>query len=188
VATSHPVRIVRSRPLPSADAAPGSEPEVPADGGPSKPPPERRVNHGGSQRALRVATIYVVLLLAMYLAFALYDRTSLGGSSSAAENGLIVLTALFALFAVVGAVYSLTPAPRAVDVAPDHVTIVGRWGRLRRLPPLANLSLRVVRRYSAGFLSSRRVELVEVWGEDIPIRSLLIEVGLFEGAASPRGL
>jgi hypothetical protein len=72
-------------------------------------------------------------------------------------------------------------------VGADHVTVVGRWGRRQRLPRLEELSVSVVRRYPAGWLAGDPVELVELWGEDVPARSYLVEADLFAGAVvSPR--
>jgi len=180
MSTSRPVRIPRTR-----SPGPGSTPAQ-GPGTDSKPPLplhlERRVNVGGSQRAVRVAGLFVVTLGALYAAFALYDRSAPGGTASPAGNGLLFFTVVFLLFAIVGVVYSVTPAPRAVEVGADRVTVVGRWGRRSRLPALELLSVSVVRRYPAGWLSSREVELIELFGEDTPRRSYLADAGLFAGA------
>jgi hypothetical protein len=147
----------------------------------------RRPNLGGSQRAVRLAALYVVVLAVLYVGFLLYDRTPPGGTSPAAGNGVLLFTAMFVAFALAGALYTLHPAPRAVEVWADHVTVVGRWGRRRRLPRLGSLSVSVVRRYPAGWLTGRPIELIEVWGEDVPSRSYLVDPGLFAGAIlSPR--
>ncbi len=147
-----------------------------------------RENQAGTQRAVRLTAVYLVALAVLYGGFVLYDRTTPGGSVSPASNGLLTFTLIFVAFAAVGTYFALTPAPRAVEVAPDHVTVVGRWGRRRELPPLEKLSLRVVRKYSAGWLSSSPVELVEVWAENVPVRSYLADARLFEGVpTSPKG-
>jgi hypothetical protein len=183
VATSRPVRIPKAR----VPAPPVSTPEGPAHD-PTAPDPgrvERRENRGGSQRAIRVTALFVLTLGALYAAFALYDRTAPGGAASPVGNGLLLFTVVFLLFAVVGAAYSLSPAPRAIEVAADRVTVVGRWGRRTRLPPLERLWVVVARRYRSGFFSAREVELVEVSGEDTPRRSYLVDSDLFAGASSP---
>ena len=154
---------------------------------PQVPRIERRVNVGGSQRAVRITAVFVATLAALYVAFVLYDRTAPGGTSSPEGNGILLFTVIFVLFAFGGAVYSLTPAPRAVEVEPGAVTIVGRWGGRRRLPSLDRLAVGVVHRYPAGWLSSRPVELVELSGEDVRRRSYVVEAGLFEGTKSPYG-
>lgn len=177
------VRIPRSR-------APGStsrgDEELPQDAGPvASVPVERRPNVGGSQRAIRVAALFVATLGALFAAFVLYDRSAPGGTASPESNGLLFFTVIFLLFAVGGVVYSLTPAPRAIEVGADRVTVIGRWGRRSRLPALGLLSVSVTRRYPAGLLSSREVELIELFGEDTPRRSYLVDAELFAGARSP---
>lgn len=145
-------------------------------------PVERRPNVGGSTRAVRLTTLYVVVLTIFYAGFVLADRAAPGGTSSTTTNGLLMFTGVYLLLAAIGAVYALQPSPRAVEVAPDHVTVVGRWGRRRRFPPLSQLSVSVVRRYPAGWLAPTPVELVELWGEGVPRRSYVVDPGLFEGA------
>jgi hypothetical protein len=139
---------------------------------------------GGTKRAVRLAEIYLALLAALYVGFVLYDRAIPGGTSSGAESGMVLFSGIFVLFAVAGAVYTLHPAPRAVEVASDHVTVVGRWGRHRRLPRLELLTVNVVRRYPPGWLADTPVELIELWGEDTPSSSYLADPELFSGAAS----
>jgi len=183
MASSRPIRI--ARPDRPASATPVSETAHPAEPvPPSGPegPREVRANIGGAQRALRVTLVFVIVLAAMYLGFALYDRSAPGGSASPESNGLLLFTGVFAAIAVTGIVYSLTPAPRRVEVGPSGLTVVGRWGRRRYLPPLERLSVRVVRRYPAGLVSKVTVELVEVWGSGTPVRTYLVEEGLFSGA------
>ena len=182
--TPRAVRIPRSRsPAPSVrDPVEAHERDVPADATPA-----RRPNVAGSQRAVRLTTLYVVVLAALYAGFLLYDRTAPGGTSPATENGVLLFTGMFVAFAVGGAIYTLHPAPRAVEVSADHVTVVGWWGRRRRLPRIGLLSVSVVRRYPAGWLAAGPVELIELWGEGVPNRSYLVEPELFAGAnSSPR--
>ena len=183
--TPRAVRIPRTRPA-SAVVSPNTpartEPHVL---GPSKH--EVRTNRGGSRRAIRISALFVGTLAVLYTAFLLYDRTAPGGSSSPEGNGVLLFTGIFILFAVGGAVYSLTPALRAVEVDPDGVTVIGRWGRRRRLPRLDLLSVGVVRRYPEGWLSDRPVELIELSGEDVRRRSYLVEPGVFAGARSAYG-
>jgi len=167
MATGRPVRIAR---------AAGLETDRAAETG------ERRVNVAGSQRALRVTVVYLVVLVALFAAFVLYDRSAPGGTASPSTNGIYVFTGLFVVFAFGGAIFTLHPAPRALEVGPDRVTVVGRWGGRRVLPPLGSLSTRVVRRYPPGLLSGTPVEQIELWGRDVPLRTYLVEDGLFRGA------
>lgn len=154
----------------------------------SPPIAELRRNGAGSQRAVRLTALYLVVLAIIYVAFVLYGRTVPNLSSSAIANGLFYLSLVFALFAVAGVMLTLSPAPRWVEVTPDHVIVEGRWGRRRELPPLSQLTIRVARKYSPGWLASEAVALVEVWGEGTPVRSYLVTEDLFAGAtASPRG-
>ena len=184
MATPRAVRIPRSPSLapPSSDGEP-LEPRALTGAG-----SERRTNVGGSQRAVRLAVLFVVALALLYAGFVLYDRSAPGGTAPAAENGVLLFSVVFVILAVGGALFTLTPAPRAVEVGSDRVVVVGRWGRRRQLPALGQLSFRVVRRYPVGWLAGSPVELVEIWGEGIPIRGYLVDAELFAGAnASPRG-
>lgn len=178
MATPRAVRIPRSRPSPAVRASVGPEEDEPRDEG-ARP---RRPNVGGSQRATRLAALFVAVLAVLFVGFLLYARTVPGGTAPAASNGLLLFSGMFVGFAVVGVVYTLHPAPRAVEVEADHVTVVGRWGRRLRLPSLERLSVSVVRRYPAGWLASTPVELIELWGEGVPNRSYLVESDLFAGA------
>jgi hypothetical protein len=143
-----------------------------------------RPNSGGSQRAVRVTVLYLVVLAALYVGFVLYDRTAPGGGASPEANGVLLFTAIFAVFGVVGVVVTLTPAPRGIEVAGDRVVVVGRWGGRRTLPALEHLSFRVVRRYPAGALSATAVELIEIWARGVPMRSYLVEADLLAGATA----
>ena len=183
MATSRPVRIPRTtlRPAPTLRAEPPAEPEPPSTST-ARLPGEWRPNVGGSQRALRVTLLYLLVLGALYVGFLLYDRTAPGGTASPATNGVLVLTGLFAAFALVGSFYTLTPAPRGIEVAADHVTVVGRWGRRRVFPSLEQLSFRVVRHYPPSLLAETTVELIELWGRGVPVRGYLVGEELFTGA------
>ena len=190
MATSRPVRIARtSRRAEAAPSGPepsgGARSTVVADEGSAV---DRRKNVGGSQRVLRVMVFYLVVLVALYVGFLLYDRTAPGGGASPESNGVLLFTGLFVAFAAGGAIFTVHPAPRAVEVAADRVTVVGRWGVRRVLPPLDSLSTRVVRRYPSGWLSDTPVEQVELWGSDVPLRTYLVEDGLFrEATRTDRG-
>jgi len=170
--TSRPVRIPRPAP-PRTESAESAN--------------ERRANVAGSQRAIRVTVVYLGVLAALYLAFVLYDRSVPGGTSSPAGNGEFLFTGIFVAFAVFGAIFTLHPAPRAIVVSSDHLTVVGRWGGRRVLPPLESLSTRVVRRYPSGFLSGAPVEQVELWGRGATLHTYLVEDGLFRGTNATEG-
>jgi len=169
MATSRPVRIARP-PL--------------AEDGAARSTTDLRVNVAGSQRVVRVTLVYLIVLVALFAAFILYDRSVPGGTASPTANGISLFAGIFVLFAIVGSVLTLHPAPRAVEVTVDHVTVFGRWGGRRILPPLGSLSTRVVRRYPSGFLADTAVEQVELWGREAPLRTYLVEDGLFRGATT----
>ena len=181
MSTPRAVRIPRSG-TPSG-GSPGAHP---LSGSLDVPPREsdRRPNVAGSQRAIRLAILFLVALAALFAAFLLYDRGAPGGASSPAANGILVLSLIFIVFAVGGFLFTVTPAPRSVEVAPDGVVVVGRWGRRVSLPPLALLKLRVVRKYPANWLATADVELVELWSDGMPPRNYLVESGLFAGSTS----
>lgn len=180
MASPRAVRIPRSRPTSAATPAPTSAPSDQPDA--LATPPARRANVAGSQRAVRLTILFVVVLALLYASFVLYDRTAPGGTASAEDNGILLLSVLFVVFALGGAIFTLTPAPRRVEVEPDRLVVVGRWGRRRTWPPLDQLSVYVARRYPAGWLASGPVELVELSADGVPRQSYLIEAGLFEGA------
>jgi hypothetical protein len=186
VATPHAVRIPRA-PLPPRSVPVPPEQLPAAVSAPADSKREHRVNVGGTQRAIRITALFVGTLAALYAAFVLYDRTAPGGTASPTGNGVLLFTGIFVVFAVGGALYALTPAPRALEVESGRVTVIGRWGQRRRLPRLELLSVGVVRRYPAGWLSDRPVDLIELAGEDTRRRSYLVESGLFDGAKSAYG-
>ncbi len=163
MATPRAVRIPRS---PPAAVAPGPEPSAPPVPDASAPSRsiERRENRAGRQRALRLTTIYLGALLAMYLGFVALDRLSPGGTSATATDGLYLFTGLAALLAIGGSVVTLGPAPRAIEVGAAAVIVVEWTGRRRTFPPLADLRVDVVRRYPSGWLSRDPVEAVELTG------------------------
>jgi hypothetical protein len=185
VTTPRAVRIPRPRPAPTVVRVPSGRPRARTPV--AVAPVERRANIAGTQRALRLALVFVVVLAALYSAFILYDRTAPGGSASPETNGVLEFTVLFLGIAAGGAAYSLTAAPRAIEVGTDRVTVVGRWGRRRTFPRIENLTVHVVQRYPEGWLASAPVDLVEVWAEDTPRRSYLIESELFAGARPSAG-
>lgn len=180
--TSRAVRIPRSSrsPRPDPGLTEGGRVSPPVD----VPAPERRPNVGGSQRAIRLAALFVAVLALLYAVFILYDRTAPGGTSSPAGNGVLLFTGIFLVLAVGGAIFALSPAPRTVEVTSGRVTVVGRFGRRRNLPALEQLSVSVVRRYPVGWLSDRPVELIELSGEGVPRRTYLVDDDLFAGAMS----
>jgi hypothetical protein len=162
MATPHPVRIARSSPAASEPVAPPIAPAEPAAS--ALAPVDLRRNRAGLQRAFRLAVVYLVALLVLYIGFVLADRAAPGGTGPTATTGLLYFTAIASVLAIVGVLLALAPAARSVEVSPESVTVEEWTGRRRRFPPLGELRVRTVRRYPAGFLSSGAVEAVEVEG------------------------
>jgi hypothetical protein len=185
VATPRVVRIPRSRTSVSVVRVPIRRPE--GRGTPGESTRERRPNTGGTQRAVRLALLFVVTLALLYTGFVLYDRSAPGGTAPPQTNGLLEFTGFFLAIGAGGAAVSLTSAPRAVEVGPDRVIVVGRWGRRRTFPRLDMLSIHVVHRYPVSWLAETPVDVVELWGEDTPRRSYLMESELLRGAKSTPG-
>ena len=147
---------------------------------------ERRPNVGGSQRAVRIALLYLLGLTGVYLAFVLYARSAPGGMTPGAGSALLLFSAAAAGFGAAGAILALHPAPRAVEISPSQIVVLGRWGGRRRWPRSRELHVRVVRRFPPWGLSAVAVELVEVSTPGRPARSYLVEEGLLPvGDASP---
>jgi hypothetical protein len=139
---------------------------------------DRRKNQAALERAYRLATIYLGTLIVLYAVFVYLDRTSAGGSTSAVNTGLVFFTLIAAVIGALGAYVALSPAPRAVEITAEAVVVVEWWGHRRQFPPLEELTLSVVRRYSASFLSSRDVEAVEFGTRARGRRTYQLEAGL----------
>ena len=159
--------------LPPSDPASRAIPEVKAVG-----KVDRRHNQAASERAFRLAMIYLGALAVLYVAFVLLDRSSPGGTSATAEEGLLYFTAIAAALGVGGALVALSPAPRALEVHSDSLVVIEWWGRRRTFPSLDELRVSVVRRYRPGFLSSRPVEAVEIGEVGGVRRTYQLEEGL----------
>jgi len=139
---------------------------------------DRRRNQAATERAHRLAAIYLGTLALLYGVFVGLDRSAPGGSSSAVETGLVSFTAIAVVIGVVGALIALSPAPRAVELRPESFTVVEWWGYRRTFPPVDQLEMSVVRRYPASFLSSRDVEAVEVGSRAVGRKTYQFEAGL----------
>jgi hypothetical protein len=141
-------------------------------------PGARRPNRAGTQRAVRLALLFLILLALLYVGFVLYDRTAPGGTSPGAQAELIDFSGVAAVLAAAGALLSLTPAPRAVERSSTSLVVVGRWGRRTEWAPLDEVTVRRVRQYPAGLLSDEPVDSVEVSSRGRRTRSYLVEAGL----------
>ncbi|MGD0249713.1 MAG: hypothetical protein ABSB97_02325 [Thermoplasmata archaeon] len=141
-------------------------------------PAERRPNSGGTQRVVRLTLGYLVALTTLFVVFATVGRTAPGGTSPGAENALIIFAGIAVLVGALGAVLSLDPAPRAIEISVTGVVVVSRWGRRTAWPPLGETTVRVIRRYRAGPLSRIPLESVEVWASGHRPKVYLLEEGL----------
>jgi len=173
--TPRAIRIPRGPP--PYPATPRRSADVPP---PAPPVPSglRSPNRAGTQRAVRLMLLYLVVLALLYLAFVLYDRSAPGGTSPGAQGGLIDFSVVALVLAAVGALLCLAPAPRAVERSSTSLIVVDRWGRRIEWTPLYEITVRTVRRYSVGLLSDAPVESVEVSGPGRRPRSYLVEAGL----------
>jgi hypothetical protein len=147
-------------------------------------PGPRHPNRAGTQRATRLTLLYLVVLALLYSGFVLYDRSAPGGTSPGAQGGLIDFSAVALVLAVVGALLSLAPAPRAVERSSTSLVVVSRWGRRTEWAPLDEVTVRRVRQYPAGLLSDAPVDSVEVSGRGRRTRSYLVEAGLLPETTS----
>jgi hypothetical protein len=145
------------------------------------------MNRAGSQRAFRLASIYLASLTLLYVAFVLLDREGPGGTGPTAETGLLYFTLFAAAIAVGGVLIAVGPAPRAVEVSAAAVVVEEWWGRRRSFPPLGELRVDVVRRFPASFLSSGPVESVEVGDGHGKRRTYQLEEGLIPEHRIERG-
>ncbi len=166
------VRIPRAPPSSTLTTAPDAVPAPPVAAA-----SQRRPNRAGTQRVVRLTAIFLILLVALYVGFELYARTGPAAHGSAATDEFVEFTTVAFTLAVVGALLTLSPAPRAVEVSDDRLVIIGRWGRRTEWSPRPKVVVHRVRRYPAGFFSEADVDSIEV---SVPgkRRSYLVETGL----------
>jgi hypothetical protein len=173
MATPRPVRIPRAR-------------------GPTSPtlsgPVEHRRNAAGTQRAFRLAGLYLLALIALDLVLVAFDLSSSEAGRPAVVAGLQLFLGVAAVLAVVGVLFALTPAPRAVTLRADQLVVVGRWGSSRVFPPVSEQGPQVLRRFSAGLLSTRPVEMVRLTDRRGRRATYQIEAGLLELRGDPFGV
>ena len=131
---------------------------VPAATGPA----EVRANRAGTQRAVRLALVYLAAVAALYLGTLLFDASRPDRMTPGVTSDLTVFGAVALLLGVAGALLSLGPAPRSVELRPGSIVVVERWGRRRVWSPRDSAQVRVLRRYPAGLLASEPVESVEL--------------------------
>lgn len=156
------------------------------------PPPRRgepaaRPNRAATQRAVRLSGIYLLVLLALYLAFALVGRAAPGGSGSAGAEELLVFSVAAIVLGVAGVVLTLSPVPRSIVPWEDGFDVISRWGRRSEWRPLSEVTIHRVRRYPAGFLASAPVDSVELSRDGRRRKSYLIDAELLPDPKSAGG-
>lgn len=138
-------------------------------------------NTAGRTRALRLFSLYAVLLAAVYVAFL---GVVLAAPSSAARGDPVTIAALSvvaAALALWGYLITLARTPRGVRFQGSEIVVVERPGRSRRFVAPPALELSVVYRYRPGLLAREPTELVEVTSVDGRRRTYLVAQGLLSG-------
>ena len=120
-----------------------------------------RTNVAGSTRAWRLFGVFAVLLVVIYALFLAISARAAGGLSAAPA-----VPAAFSLLALGLAVWgwsiTLGRAPRSVTVRADATLVVERTGRARRFAAEPPVTLDIVERYGAGWLSPEPTQLVRI--------------------------
>jgi hypothetical protein len=178
------VRIPRASSAPGTDPGPVMEGKSPVG---SRSEAARVANRAGTQRVVRLTAIYLLVLAVLYFGFELYARSVPGNTGPAATTEFLEFTLVAVVLGIVGAVLTLSPAPRAVVRTSKGFAVVGRWGRVVEWGPPESVTVRRVRRYPAGFFSERPVESLEVSGSGRRVRSYLLESGLLSESSPDRG-
>jgi len=143
-------------------------------------PGARRVNHAGTQRAVRTTVLYVAVVLVLTAVLTALDLTSAEATRPGVVQGLALFLGVAVLLVVGSAIFALSPAPRYLEVGRDEVVVVGRWGTRRPLRALGALDPRVLKHFPDGFLSTRSVDMVEVSDREGRRRVYQVESGLFD--------
>ena len=142
-------------------------------------PKERRPNRAATQRVVRLSLIYLVALATVYLLMVGFARSTPAGAGTGTESALALFSGVAALLAAGGVVFSLSAAPRALEVGPESIVVVGRWGGRREYAPRSEIRVRVLRRFPPSLLAPARVESVEVRVPGKPSRTYLVDQELF---------
>lgn len=155
MAASPPRAIRIARPAPAL-----APPDLPPRGPPATPTTYAR-NGAGIERARRLAILYVVALAALYLAFAEVTRSTSGAAGAGARDDLTLFGLVAIALALGGALVSLASAPRGIETVPGGLVVHGAFGGRRRFPDTGTLSIRVIRQFPSGLLSTAPVVGVE---------------------------
>lgn len=173
VSAPRAVRIPRERPPPRSTE-------------PALPPVDVRKNRGGWERAVRIAVVYAGAVLLLTAVLSALDLTSANAGRPGVREGLELFLVVAGLLILGSAFYAVSPAPRFVEVRPDSVVVVGRWGRRRSFGPLGTFGIQVVRRLPSGPLTPRPVEVVRVVDTRGRPATYEVETGLFDPAGVPK--
>jgi hypothetical protein len=176
------VRIARPPPAPPPPSSPAPEPSAELPFGSREA--VRRANRAGVQRVRRLTIVYVVGLAAIYLALALLSRSGPAGASPGAARDLELVGGIALALALGGAMLTLLSAPTAVERWGSEMVFVSAVGTRRRIPIDGRLSVRVLRRYPAGWLADAPVESTEV-AVGTRRRTYLLEPGLVAATEDP---
>ena len=140
---------------------------------------ERRPNRAATQRVVRLSLFYLVALAVLYVILVGLARSAAGGTGTGVDNAVAFFSGVAAVLAIGGVVFSLTAAPRALEVGPESIVVIGRWGGRREYAPRSEIRVRVLRRFSPGPLAPAAVESVEVRVPGKPSRTYLVDQELF---------
>jgi len=167
-------------------ARPGAPAEPHPVRGPASPPPEEVpggtgpppiINRAGTQRARRLALTYLLGLAAIFGLFWGLSRGSSVGGTAGATSDLALFGELAVAIGAIGAFLSLISAPATIERAPEGLVVHGLLGYRRTFGEEVGLSIRVLRRYPAGWFSAEPVESVEIASRGVR-RTYLVEAGL----------
>lgn len=156
--TPRRVRLARNASAPMTPSPP--EPASPGD---TAGVGARRVeNRAATARARRITLLFVVVLAALYLAFALLSRSSAAGGSPGAATDLALFGVVALAVALAGALLTLLSAPAAVEITPTATVVQSVFRARYAFPHGPGYSVRIVRRFPAGPMSPEPIEVVEI--------------------------
>jgi hypothetical protein len=160
-ASPRPIRIPRSgTTLPRAVRISAAAPSGERPTGPTVR--QRKENRSGTQRAVRVSLLFVLAIAVLYGGFALLASTSSDGTGPGVWQQIELFGLIAIAVSVGGTLLTLGSAPRAIETDANGTVVVGRFGGRHRSPAGVPMSVRLVQKYPAGFLSPTAIEVVEV--------------------------
>ena len=142
-------------------------------------------NRAGVARGRRLFLLFGLVLLAIY---ALFAALTLANPLPGVRDNLFAwaaFSALALLLAVWGWSITIGRAPRGVVLQREELLVREPLGASRRLPRSALNGLKVVQRYSAGWLAPEPTVLVEVRPERGRARTYLVGEAFFADLPEP---